>query len=48
MNDFRYLDCDIPPGMTLEEFRSRRARGRRGRSWWNPIGWLRSRLGSNR
>jgi hypothetical protein len=39
---FRYEACDVPPGMTLTEFRSRRRRDRR-RSGGGLIGRLRLR-----
>jgi hypothetical protein len=40
---FLYEACDIPPGMTLAEYRSRRCRdrGRRGRGL---VAWLRGKL----
>jgi hypothetical protein len=43
---FRYEACDVPPGMTLTEFRSRRRRDRR-RSDGGLIGRLRLRKKAN-
>ena len=31
--DFQYEDCTIPPGMTVHEWRGRRARNRRRKLW---------------
>jgi hypothetical protein len=35
---FRYLSCDIPPGVTIDDYRRSRTRSRR---WWDLFGWRR-------